>query len=113
MSYLDGVDDTVMDNGLKFPGKGYLSVPRCLKLIPVFRSEVIGAAAAPVHNVFILALKTNVLLDLMLNIVDFIQLFISINPTLLLGTFQICILIIGLGFPLQIKWLQKIKQMLI
>ena len=85
VSYLDGVDDTVMDNGLKFPGKVYLSVPRCLKLIPVFRSEVIGAAAAPVHNVFILALKTNVLLDLirMLNIVDFIQLFISINPTLL------------------------------
>ena len=52
-----------MDNWLKFPGKVYLSAPRCLKLVPVFRSEVIGAAAAPVHNVFILALKTNVLLN--------------------------------------------------
>ena len=116
-----------MDNWLKFPGKVYLSAPRCLKLVPVFRSEVIGAAAAPVHNVFILALKTNVLLDLKqirtLNIDLRLYPIIHQHERCLvlvhvtcrfssLGTFKIYILIVGLGFPLQLKWLQKIKQML-
>ena len=59
MSYLDGVDDAVMDNWLEFPGKEYLSAPRGLQLAPVLRGEVIGAAATPVHDVFILTLEIN------------------------------------------------------
>ena len=53
---LHPVENPLVDNRLKLPGKEDLAVAGGLQLSPVLGEEIIGAATTPVHNVFVLTL---------------------------------------------------------
>ena len=57
---LDLVDNSLMNDWFKLPGKVDLSVSTWLNLCPVFRQKIIGTAAAPVHDVLVLTLKQKI-----------------------------------------------------
>ena len=47
----------MVDDGLELPGEEDLPGPGALQLGPVLGQEVVGAAAAPVHDVLVLTLQ--------------------------------------------------------
>ena len=53
---LHPVENTLVNNRLKLPGEEDLAVASGLQLSPVLWEEIIGTAAAPVNNVFVLTL---------------------------------------------------------
>ena len=54
--FLHLVENPLVNNRLKLPGEKDLAVASGLQLSPVLWEEIIGAAAAPVYNVFVLTL---------------------------------------------------------
>ena len=53
---LHPVENPLVDNRLKLPGKEDLAASGGLQLSPVLGEEIIGAAATPVHDVLVLTL---------------------------------------------------------
>ena len=53
---LHPVENTLVNNRLKLPGEEDLATASGLQLGPVLGEEIIGTAAAPVDNVFVLTL---------------------------------------------------------
>ena len=54
--FFHSVNNTLVNYRLKFPGEEYLASSGSFQLGPVLWKEIVGAAATPVHYMFVLTL---------------------------------------------------------